>query len=149
MVKVFLAGGFHSGWQKAYRGYLKKRLGSAFDKVELFDPTEILYPIYKYDQIVSIERNVILNETDLFLGYLESNNNGGFEFSICVGWATAAQDVTVICCIPPSEIHNNRHVEYLRVAAGLDGRLVQDKYTFYEEGINMITKMLQDDINDK
>jgi nucleoside 2-deoxyribosyltransferase len=77
-IKVYLAGGFHSGWQDL----VKARTSN----LRFFDPRE--YKLDAAELYTAWDLNAI-RESDWVFAYLEKSNPGGYALALEIGFAKA------------------------------------------------------------
>jgi len=77
-LKIYLAGGFHSGWQDI--------VSNALPMLQFFDPRE--HKLQAADQYTLWDLDTV-RRCDIVLAYLEHGNPGGYALSLEVGFAKA------------------------------------------------------------
>jgi nucleoside 2-deoxyribosyltransferase len=77
-IRVYLAGGFHSGWQDTVK------VGASF--LRFFDPRE--HRLDAAEQYTAWDLNAI-RESDWVFAYLEKSNPGGYALALEIGFGKA------------------------------------------------------------
>lgn len=106
-MKLYLAGGFRSGWQQ--------RVRAALPEVELFDPSQ-----HNLADPVEFARWDLdaIRQSDAVLAYMEESNPGGYSLALEVGFAHALGKQVVLVEEHPNS-QRERYFAMVRTVANL------------------------------
>jgi hypothetical protein len=123
--KVYLAGGFRSGWQD--------RVLSDISQFTFFDPR--VHRLKNHQQYTLWDLEA-LRKSDLVFAYLEATNPGGYALALEVGFAKALGKRIIL--IDEKSVSGEQHRQHLSML-----RAVADvSFETFEDGVNYL-KMLE------
>lgn len=123
MKKVYLAGGFRSGWQNI----VKKNVKNAI----FLDPS--LHDIDDPAKYTAWDLNAVL-ESDIIFAYMELSNPAGYAMSLEIGYAKALNK-TIIFAEETLPQPRRRHFDMVR-------QVCDFHTTTLEDGINILKERL-------
>lgn len=100
-MKVYLAGGFKSGWQKSVKTHH-----------QLLDPSLKDETEWTMQKIGDWDKDAI-RESDIVFAYMERTNPSGFGLSCEIGFAYALGKTVILVLEKNHEKHNDKSLEFL------------------------------------
>jgi len=108
MIKIYLAGGFQSGWQD--------KVKAAFVNAEYFDPRLKEPKMNKLDEISTWDF-LRIKQSDIVFAYMERINPSGFGLSVEIGYARGINKTIILVLEKNHEIHKDKHLQFLTCVA--------------------------------
>ena len=103
--KVYLAGGFNSGWRERVK---------QLDNVDFFDPK--LKPDKHWSEYGAWDIHHI-KQCDILFGYMERTNPSGFGLSVELGYARALNKTVILVLENGHE--KDKYLQFLQVTANV------------------------------
>jgi len=121
-LKIYLAGGFHSGWQDIVNG--------ALPTLQFFDPRE--HKLQATDQYTLWDLDAV-RRSDFVLAYLEHENPGGYALSLEVGFAKALGKRIVLVDEKSSDPKLAKHLAMIRECADVKAESLDEAIAFLRQ----------------
>ena len=106
-MKVYLAGGMRSGWQRLVRAQIP---GMTWYSPEMKDESQMALREYAAWDFCHIRR------ADILFAYMERDNPSGFGMAVEIGYAKALGK-TVVLVLEPHDTFLERHLQFMAAAA--------------------------------
>lgn len=122
-ISIYLAGGFHSGWQE--------RVKESNRTLQYIDPsTHGLQDIKQYT-FWDLEG---ISSCDWLFGYMEENNPGGYALALEIGYAKAlGKRVILVDEKSPGNQQFRRYWDMCRACADVEFECLEDAITFLDK----------------
>lgn len=119
-MKIYLAGGFHSGWQDK----VKSGVSATYFDPRLKEPqTKNLNEITAWDFYK-------IKQSDIVFACMERTNPSGFGLAVEIGYARGLNKTVILVLEKNHEIHKDKYLEFLTKAADVVYENLEEAITF-------------------
>ncbi len=121
-MKVYLAGGFHSGWQDK----VKNAVQAVYCDPRLKEPG-----ITRLEEIATWDFHCI-KQSDVVFACMERTNPSGFGLAVEIGYAKGLGKTVVLVLEPNHETHKDKYLQFLKKAADVTYESLEDAIHFLQ-----------------